>query len=180
MLLLLHPKKNPLPTDFKHPPLSDFQAIQPKPTITLSVTAYHPAVDDSYGSGDAVSATHPDIHAALASVLPATHPPVMDMLGNPTANPLPDWYGTRLNNHHPSTYPIVRWCVVHWIKRNPLTIDSVPTSNLDDKIHGSNIRVGSKPMDAQSNSLPLGRLLPLLLTHICIDATGANIIYSSL
>jgi hypothetical protein len=88
--LLSNPEKNPLPTDFEHPPLSTFQKRSAEPTVRREVTAYHPDIDASYRNGIGIDLTsHPDLIETFASVIPATHPNIMDMLSNPRRNPLP-------------------------------------------------------------------------------------------
>jgi hypothetical protein len=85
--LLTYPAANPLPT--WHPPPSEFNKPGQEPTLTVPVSFYHPRIELVYDKGLNVSNTHPDLQPLFAPVLPRTHPPLMELLGEPAA------YGAR-------------------------------------------------------------------------------------
>lgn len=65
----------------------------PEPTITQTVSFFHPDIDVNYAAGVGVGATHMSIQAVLASELPVSHPNVDTLLRNPTGHPLPgSWH----------------------------------------------------------------------------------------
>jgi len=106
--ILRNPTANPLPS--WHPPLEGFVARRSPVVLNVSVGAYHPAVDDAFGAGTAISANHPSVHAMFASVLSSTHPNLDAVLRDPANNPLP-------SNHPPlSRYVSRRQAVVFTIE----------------------------------------------------------------
>ena len=70
----------------------------------MDVSYYHPPLLQQFEAGVAVDVNkHPDVAAFFANVTPATHPPLMDILGDPGKYTLPDWHLnlTVLQNRQP-------------------------------------------------------------------------------
>lgn len=112
--VLKNPKSNyPLPA--WHPNISTFILHNPKPNVTIRASGYHPDVDVSYANGVGASLGHPSIHAALAHVLPDSHPDVDYMLRSPAANPLPKgWHPNLSEFNKPQPKPILKHAVSHY------------------------------------------------------------------
>ena len=68
----------------------------------------HSNLDAAYRAGTALPAAHPDVAKAFVGLLPAGHPAIGPLLGNPSATPLPAWHPpldqmvTRINFGNPA------------------------------------------------------------------------------
>jgi Ferric reductase like transmembrane component/FAD-binding domain/Ferric reductase NAD binding domain len=90
--LLRNPGANPLPS--WHPPINPWVTSSAQPNFQITTPFWHSFYDieATYKAGTAVPDSHPNQHAALASVMPSNHPNIDTLLRNPGANPLPSWH----------------------------------------------------------------------------------------
>ena len=102
--LLQNPAAHPLPA--WHPKLSTLITRRARPNLPVPST--HSNLDAAYRAGTALPAAHPDVAKAFAGLLPAGHPAIGPLLGNPSATPLPAWHPpldqmvTRINFGNPA------------------------------------------------------------------------------
>eukprot|EP00038_Savillea_parva_P018065 m.22326 g.22326 ORF g.22326 m.22326 type:complete len:1212 (+) comp3975_c0_seq2:424-4059(+) len=107
---LSNPSAYPLP-DW-HVRLSFLVARRDPVVFSVAISKFHPDVDTAMSRQFPMAASHPSVHAMMASVLTASHVNVDAVLQDPAANPLPAYhpplerYVSRPNNAAANAYAL--------------------------------------------------------------------------